>query len=103
MPTRCASRIAFLQALLFSLLILNYYSASVVSNRLRNKGEKMNDSLISLAKSNMKFAAEYTPYIRSFLQVITFTGRYIKREKKQGYLRVNKVFFNVAIFVCTYM
>ncbi|KAF3421431.1 hypothetical protein E2986_11280 [Frieseomelitta varia] len=75
-PTRCASRIAFLQALLFSLLILNYYSASVVSNRLRNKGEKMNDSLISLAKSNMKFAAEYTPYIRSFLQVPDKEVRY---------------------------
>ncbi|CAD1469411.1 unnamed protein product, partial [Heterotrigona itama] len=75
-PTRCASRIAFLQALFFSLLILNYYSASVVSNRLKNKGEKMNDSLISLAKSNMKIAAEYTPYIRSFLQVSDKEVRY---------------------------
>ncbi|KAK1128660.1 hypothetical protein K0M31_003116 [Melipona bicolor] len=75
-PTRYASRIAFFQALLFSLLILNYYSASVVSNRLRNKGEKMNDSLISLAKSNMEFAVEYTPYIRSFLRVPDKEVRY---------------------------
>ncbi|XP_043793608.1 ionotropic receptor 75a-like [Apis laboriosa] len=68
-PTRCASRIALLQVLFFSLLILNYYSASVVSSRLKNKEEKMNDSLINLAKSNLKLAVEPTPYIRSFLQV----------------------------------
>lgn len=69
-PTRCASRIAFLQILFVGLLILNYYSASVVSNRLKNRGEKMNDSLISLAKSNMKLAVQPTSYIRSFLRVI---------------------------------
>ncbi|XP_076295305.1 ionotropic receptor 75a-like [Lasioglossum baleicum] len=75
-PTRCAARIAFLQILLFSTIILNYYSASVVSNRLKNKGEKMNDSLISLAKSGMKLAVEPTPYVRSFLQVPDADVRY---------------------------
>lgn len=72
-PTRCASRIAFLQVLFFSLLIFNYYSASVVSSRLKNKEEKMNDSLINLAKSNLKLAVEPTPYIHSFLQVTFFS------------------------------
>nr|XP_031838889.1 ionotropic receptor 75a-like [Nomia melanderi] len=75
-PTRYAARIAFLQILIFSLIILNYYSASVVSNRLKNKGEKMNDSLISLAKSGMKLAVEPTPYIRSFLQIPDKEVRY---------------------------
>ncbi|XP_076647399.1 ionotropic receptor 75a-like isoform X1 [Halictus rubicundus] len=75
-PTRCAARIAFLQILLFSTIILNYYSASVVSNRLKNKGEKMNDSLISLAKSGMRMAVEPTPYVRSFLQVPDKDVRY---------------------------
>jgi len=35
----------------------------------------MNDSLISLADSNMKVAAEPTPYIRSFLQVNAFIAQ----------------------------
>ncbi|XP_043262983.1 ionotropic receptor 75a-like [Colletes gigas] len=75
-PSRTAARIAFLQILLFSVLIFNYYSASVVSDRLKNKGEKMNDSLISLVKSNLKLAAEPTPYIRSFLEVPDEEVRY---------------------------
>jgi len=52
--------------------MLNYYSASIVSDRLKNMGVKMNDSLISLADSQLKVAAEPTPYIRSFLQVDAF-------------------------------
>lgn len=32
----------------------------------------MNDSLISLADSQLKVAAEPTPYVRSFLQVDAF-------------------------------
>lgn len=59
--------------MLFSVLIVNYYSASIVSDRLKNVAVKMNDSLISLADSNLKVAAEPTPYVRSFLQVNAFT------------------------------
>ncbi|XP_017752453.1 PREDICTED: glutamate receptor ionotropic, kainate 1-like [Eufriesea mexicana] len=80
-PTRCAARIVFLHILFFSLLILNYYSASVVSNRLKNKGEKMNDSLINLAKNNMDLAVEPTPYIRSFLQVPDREVRYFYNNR----------------------
>ncbi|CAK9805090.1 Ionotropic receptor 75a [Anthophora plagiata] len=101
-PSRCASRIAFLQILFFSLLILNYYSASVVSNRLKNKDEKMNDSLISLAKSDMKLAAESTPYIRSFLQVpdrevrYFYEHRWTKIPESQRYLPLNEGLNRVA-------
>ncbi|XP_012138588.2 ionotropic receptor 75a-like [Megachile rotundata] len=80
-PGRFAGRIAFLHTLIFSVLILNYYSASIVSNRLKNKGEKMNDSLINLSKSNMKLAAEPTPYIRSFLQVPDKEVRYFYENR----------------------
>ncbi|XP_034195536.2 uncharacterized protein LOC117611629 [Osmia lignaria lignaria] len=80
-PNRFAGRIALLHTLLFSVLILNYYSASIVSNRLKNKGERMNDSLISLAKSNMKLAAESTPYIRSFLKVPDKEVRYFYENR----------------------
>lgn len=71
-PVHYAGRIAFIHIMLFSVLILNYYSASIVSDRLKNTGIKMNDSLISLADSNLKVAAEQTPYVRSFLQVNVF-------------------------------
>ncbi|XP_076664876.1 ionotropic receptor 75a-like [Andrena cerasifolii] len=80
-PARYAGRIAFLHILVFSTLMLNYYSASVVSNRLKNKGEKMNDSLLDLARSNMKLAAEPTPYIRSFLQVPDREVRYFYEHR----------------------
>lgn len=63
-----------------------------MSNRLKNKGEKMNDSLISLAKSNMKFAAEYTPYIRSFLRVMPFT-KILKEKKKEMRIFTSKTIF----------
>ncbi|XP_014475981.1 PREDICTED: uncharacterized protein LOC106745163 [Dinoponera quadriceps] len=67
-PYHYAGRIAFLQIMLFSLLILNYYSASVVSDRLKNRAQKMNDSLINLANSHLRIAAEPMPYLRTFLQ-----------------------------------
>ncbi|KAL6258656.1 hypothetical protein P5V15_010609 [Pogonomyrmex californicus] len=75
-PVRYAGRIAFIHIMLFSVLIFNYYSASIVSDRLKNVGVKMNDSLISLADSNLKVAAESTPYIRSFLQSPEIEVRY---------------------------
>lgn len=68
-PVHYASRIAFLHIMLFSVLILNYYSASIVSDRLRNIAVKMSDSLINLANSHLRVAVEPTPYIHSFLQV----------------------------------
>ncbi|XP_033351198.1 ionotropic receptor 75a-like [Bombus vosnesenskii] len=101
-PTRCASRIAFLQILFVGLLILNYYSASVVSNRLKNRGEKMNDSLISLAKSNMKLAVQPTSYIRSFLRVpdkevrYFYDNRWSKIPESDRYLSLEEGLNRVA-------
>ncbi|XP_076231263.1 uncharacterized protein LOC143177283 [Calliopsis andreniformis] len=80
-PIRYAGRIAFLHILIFSVLIFNYYSASVVSNRLKNKGEKMNDSLIELSNSRMNLAVEPTPYIRSFLEVPDKEVRYFYQHR----------------------
>lgn len=62
--------------MLFSVLMFNYYSASIVSDRLKNVDVKMNDSLVSLANSNLKVAAEPTPYFRSFLQVNLYIVMY---------------------------
>ncbi|KAM0727802.1 Ionotropic receptor 75a [Formica fusca] len=53
-----ASRIALIQITVFGLLVYNYYSAAIVSARLNEPLQKMNDSLYSLARSKMQFAAE---------------------------------------------
>lgn len=80
-PVHYAGRIAFIHIMLFSVLILNYYSASIVSDRLKNVGVKMNDSLISLADSYLKVAAEPTPYVRSFLQTPEKEIRYFNAKR----------------------
>ncbi|KAJ8673009.1 hypothetical protein QAD02_004270 [Eretmocerus hayati] len=66
--THASSRIAFLQTMVFSLLIYNYYSASVVSARLSEPLEKINDSLNELAKTNLKFGAEPSLYFNFFIK-----------------------------------
>ena len=70
--THVSSRIAFLQTMLFSLLIYNYYSASVVSARLSEPLEKINDSLNELAKTSLKFGAEPSLYFNFFIKVIFY-------------------------------
>nr|UEN71284.1 ionotropic receptor 75c [Gregopimpla kuwanae] len=57
-PNRLAGRIACLFLLLMGVLLSNYYGASVVSARLNEPPDKMNDSLYSLAKSHMTLASE---------------------------------------------
>ncbi|XP_023245946.1 uncharacterized protein LOC111643068 [Copidosoma floridanum] len=66
--TQASSRIAFLQTMIFSLLIYNYYSASVVSARLSEPLEKINDSLNELAKTSLKFGAEPSLYFNFFIK-----------------------------------
>nr|UEN71280.1 ionotropic receptor 75a [Gregopimpla kuwanae] len=62
-PNRIAGRIAFLFLLFFGVLLSNYYGASVVSARLNEPQDKMNDSLYSLAKSHMTVTSEPFRYI----------------------------------------
>ncbi|XP_043277753.1 ionotropic receptor 75a-like [Venturia canescens] len=57
-PNRLAGRVALFFLLIFGVLLFNYYGASVVSARLSEPPDKMNDSLYSLAKSQMKVASE---------------------------------------------
>lgn len=53
-----STRIVFIHVLLFSLLLYNYYSASIVSTRLNEPIFKINDSLIELSKTDLKLASE---------------------------------------------
>ncbi|XP_043674290.1 uncharacterized protein LOC122632002 isoform X2 [Vespula pensylvanica] len=101
-PYGIAGRIAFLHIMFFSLLIFNYYSASMVSNRLRNMGNKMNDSLISLADSNFKIAIEPTEYINSLLQEphidvkYFYQNRWLKLPQSMRYLPIEEGLNHVA-------
>lgn len=63
--------------MIFSLLIYNYYSASVVSARLSEPLEKINDSLNELGKlEDVKLGAEWTFYFNSYIKVSNFLLRY---------------------------
>ena len=67
--THISTRIAFLFIMIFSLLLYNYYSASVVSTRFNEPIFKINDSLSRLASTNLKFASEWIVYFELFIKV----------------------------------
>ncbi|XP_058795061.1 ionotropic receptor 75a-like [Phymastichus coffea] len=65
---RISTRIAFFFIMIFSLLMFNYYSASVVSARLDEPIYKINNSLIQFGKLKMKMASEDMVYFEFFLK-----------------------------------
>lgn len=68
-PKRIPGRIAFLQILLFNWIMYNYYSGSIVSARLSEPLDMMEDDVTVLADSDLKIAAEAVPYLNYFLYV----------------------------------
>lgn len=64
-----STRIVFLSAMIFSLVMYNYYSASVVSARLSESIVKINDSLDSLAATKLGFASEPMIYFEFLMKV----------------------------------
>nr|UEN71283.1 ionotropic receptor 75b [Gregopimpla kuwanae] len=62
-PNRIAGRMAFLFLLILGVLLSNYYGASIVSSRLSEPPNKMNDSLYALSKSHMTLTSEPYRYI----------------------------------------
>lgn len=82
--TQLSTRLAFLCVMMSSLLIYDYYSASVVSVRLNEPVYKMNDSLIELSKSNFKFASEWVVYFDFIMKVrmSTFPVFYFQNTNK---------------------
>lgn len=68
-PERIPSRIALLQILVFNWIMFNYYSASIVSARLSEPLDMMEDSITVLADSDLRIAAEAVPYLNYFLYV----------------------------------
>ncbi|XP_076231262.1 ionotropic receptor 75a [Calliopsis andreniformis] len=65
-----SSRVAFFQTMIFGLIIYNCYSAAIVSSRLNNVPiERMNDSLMSLARSGFELATHNTLTFHIILSV----------------------------------
>ena len=64
-----STRMAFLHAMIFSFLVYNYYSASIVSVRLNEPIIKINDSLNQLAKLKLKLSSEWMVYFELFIKV----------------------------------
>lgn len=58
----------------------NYYSASIVSARLSEPLDMMEDSVTVLADSNIRIAAEAVPYLNYFLYVGSITTSRLKSE-----------------------
>lgn len=72
-PEHIPGRIAFLQILIFNWLIFIYYSGSIVSARLSEPLDMMEDDVTVLADSDLKIAAEAVPYLNYFLYVRFWT------------------------------
>lgn len=71
-PKHIPGRIALLQIVVFNWIMYNYYSASIVSARLSEPLDMMEDSVTVLADSDLKIAAEAVPYLNYFLYVRIF-------------------------------
>ncbi|XP_015518459.2 ionotropic receptor 75a-like isoform X1 [Neodiprion lecontei] len=102
-PTSISSRLVVLNLLYFSILIYNYYSASVVSAQLNQPLEKMNDSMHQLAQSNLQIAAEpitYTNFGLTAQKDWEIKEFYVKRWKpladRTRYIPLEEGFARVA-------
>lgn len=68
-PERISGRMALLQIVVFNWIMYNYYSGSIVSARLSEPLDMMEDDVTVLADSELKIAAEAVPYLNYFLYV----------------------------------
>ncbi|XP_058795001.1 ionotropic receptor 75a-like isoform X2 [Phymastichus coffea] len=78
-----STRVAFLSTMLFSSLMYNYYSASVVCARLSDTIVKMPDSLLSLAQSKLTVASEPMIYFDFLMKDHGRDADYFNRTKWQ--------------------
>ncbi|PBC29009.1 hypothetical protein APICC_09986 [Apis cerana cerana] len=81
LPKRLPSRIALFQITIHSWIMYNYYSASIVSARLSEPLDMMEDSVTVLADSNLKIAAEAVPYLNYFLYNLNWESDYFRKKR----------------------
>ncbi|XP_011882970.1 PREDICTED: uncharacterized protein LOC105570411 [Vollenhovia emeryi] len=87
-PKRIPGRIALLQILVFNWIMYNYYSGGIVSARLSEPLDKMEDDVTVLADSDLKIAAEAVPYLNYFLYKLSSTNYF--RQKRWDSLPESK-------------
>ncbi|KAJ8664942.1 hypothetical protein QAD02_006604 [Eretmocerus hayati] len=63
-----SSRTAFISIVIYSFLIYNFYSATIVSTRLNESIFKINDSLTAMARTNFKYASHWMPYFEFYIK-----------------------------------
>ncbi|CAK9810167.1 Ionotropic receptor 75a [Anthophora quadrimaculata] len=81
LPKCIPSRIALFQITIHSWIMYNYYSASIVSARLSEPLDMMEDSVTVLADSNLKIAAEAVPYLNYFLYKLNWESDYFRKKR----------------------
>ncbi|KAG7204596.1 hypothetical protein KM043_005015 [Ampulex compressa] len=107
-PKRIASRIALLQILLHSWMMYNYYSGSIVSARLSEPLDMMEDSVTVLADSNLKIAVEAVPYFNYFLHRLNWESDYFRKKRwdplpeSKRYLSVEEGIRQVGMGILAY-
>ncbi|CAK9810161.1 Ionotropic receptor 75a [Anthophora quadrimaculata] len=74
-----ASRLAFLQTMIFGLLLYNCYAGAIVSARLNTPLNKMNDSLYSIVDSKMKLGTSREKYLNVLMNSTLAEIQYFKR------------------------
>lgn len=80
-PGFLSTRFALLNLAFCGLMVFNYYSASLVSARLSEPLQTINDSLNELSKLDFKFASERSPYFTYLLYNHGWEGdQFIKRR-----------------------
>ncbi|KAL6441403.1 hypothetical protein ACFW04_003550 [Cataglyphis niger] len=80
-PKHIPGRIALLQITVFNWIMYNYYSASIVSARLSEPLDMMEDSVTVLADSNLRIAAEAVPYLNYFLYKLNWESDYFRKKR----------------------
>ncbi|XP_043262966.1 ionotropic receptor 75a-like [Colletes gigas] len=80
-PRRIASRIALFQLSIHCWIMYNYYSASIVSARLSEPLDMMEDSVTVLADSNLRIAVEAVPYLNYFLYKLNWESDYFRKKR----------------------
>ncbi|XP_043469617.1 uncharacterized protein LOC122503220 [Leptopilina heterotoma] len=83
-PENPSGRVGFLTLGIFSLLTFNFYSAYLVSARLNEPIIKMNDSLYSLSKSNLKVASEPLIYLNFYLKF--YRNKWLTTQESERFL-----------------
>ncbi|XP_026673943.1 ionotropic receptor 75a-like isoform X1 [Ceratina calcarata] len=81
LPKCIPSRLALFQITIHSWIMYNYYSASIVSARLSEPLDMMEDSVTVLADSNLKIAAEAVPYLNYFLYRLNWESDYFRKKR----------------------